>query len=207
MLKSVRLLMFLAALSVAPQGQAATIVDTGTPTVLPNSNWSFDPGQYFAGEFSTTDTYTVQGVEGYFSNQLSIHSSGVVTIGIHADGGNIPGALLFSSTVNLAAGAVGWFGVSFNQLLGPGTYWASFTPSPGILATMPGRAPNPLAEYALGQYGGWLDRGADSWDDLDLGIRVSGDLQAVPDSTTTLELMIIVGLLGVVVQRWRLGSA
>lgn len=198
---------------------AATIVDTGTPDE--SNPWAFLDWQYFAGEFSTTDTHTVQSIEGFFGNEFS-SESGQVTIGIHADGGARPGALLFSSTINMAAFApLGWWGVSVNQLLGPGTYWASFIPSPEISGSMPGTAPSPLEEYAQGcsststtqcfsfasTVDGWYDVPADSFDYLDVGVRINGELQAVPDSTTTFGLMLIVMLVGAFVLRGRARTA
>lgn len=203
---AVRLMMALATLAFATSSSADTIVDTGTPDGNPTTNWAFADWQYFAGEFSTSTSYVVQSVEGYFSNFSG--TAGQVTVGIHTDGGTKPGALLFSSSVDLAGDApLGWWGVSVNQLLGPGTYWASFIPSATVNGAMPGTAPNPLQEYALGNVNGWVDVSPDVYDFVAVGVRINGELLAVPDSTSTLQLMCMVGLVAIFALRWRANAA
>ena len=197
-----RVLVACLALSLPSQSTANTIVDTGTPVIT--SQWSFNTSQYFAGEFTITDAYLITGVEGYFSNQFS-PSLGSVDIAIHADGGNTPGAILFTASTPLAANApLAWYGVSLNQVLASGTYWASFKPSSSTNGIMPGTAPNPMGEYAQanGAYA-WQNLGANYFDYLDVGVRIYGDkvLASVPDSTSTLGLFIGVVLLGFVAQR------
>jgi len=185
-------------LSLPLQSEANTIVDTGTPSGA--TLWTFWYAQYFAGEFTIADTHVIQTIEGYFSNHYS-GLPGTVDIAIHTDGGDIPGAILFQGTTpEVGAGApLGWYGVSgLNQLLTPGTYWASFKPSSGfIYGSMPGFAPNPLSEYANALVE--LDYEWQGDDTPGIGLRIN--YEPVPDSTSTLSLFIGVALLGVVASR------
>ena len=54
----------------------------------------------------------------------------------------------------------------------PGTYWVSFEPDGGIKGIHPGKAPNPMSEYAQHSGGGWLDWGENYFDYLDVGVRI-----------------------------------
>jgi hypothetical protein len=154
------------------------IIDTGTPVPLPGTAWAFNTSYYFAGEFSLAEAVRVKSVKGYFSNHIS-RNVGMVTIAIHADGGNIPGDVLFSSTTTVPAlSGLNWHGVSgLNQVLGPGTYWASFVPNSSLTGFMPGVAPNPLSEYARAVDGlyNWIDCGPNCRDSLGIGLRIAGE--------------------------------
>ena len=189
------------ALSVPLQSAASSIVDTGTPSG--STLWGFHSGQYFAGEFTIGDTHVIQTIEGYFDNHAS-GFAGAVDIAIHADGGDIPGAILFMATTpEVAAFApLGWYGVSgLNQLLTPGTYWASFNPSSGLVnGSMPGFAPNPLSHYANNLVE--LNHVWNGDDTVGIGLRIN--YEPVPDSTSTLTLLIAVALLGSIAQRLRM---
>ena len=153
-------------------GHAAYIVDTGGNPG--GTSWSFDVDQYFAGEFSIGSAHTINSVEGFYQHNTG---SGNVSISLHADGGNIPGTVLFSSSHafggNTALDWHGVFGLGWN--VGPGTYWVSFEPDGFVGGIHPGDAPNPLLEYAQNNGvsgGGWQDAGADFFDYLDVGIRI-----------------------------------
>jgi hypothetical protein len=127
---------------------AAVIVDTGTPSGTPE--YGFDTRQYFAGKFTVLNSVVIDSVEGYFSNFNA--TAGTITIAIHADGGEIPDAALFSSVgLTVPPGApLAWRGLSgAGWSLNPGTYWASFTPGDTVSGTMPGTAPSPMIDYAL----------------------------------------------------------
>ena len=190
------------ALSVASPSAANPIVDTGTPSGAPA--WGFHFGQYFAGEFTIADVTVIQTIEGYFDNAYAYNGlAGTVEIAIHADGGDIPGAVLFmAETPPIAAFApLDWYGVSgLNQTLGPGTYWASFNPKSGLVrGTMPGTAPNPLSNYANN-----LAEVEHVWQDSDnLGIGLRINYETVPDSASTLSLFMGVALMGLITQRLR----
>ena len=183
-------------LSLASPSAANTIVDTGTPIL--NSPWVFEPSQYFAGEFTIVDSFIVQTIEGYWSVNSG---AGTVDIAVHADNGNLPGAVLFSASTPLVAPApLGWYGVfALNQVLNPGTYWVSFKPSGIVSGTIKGLAPNPLVDYVqgFGDYS-WIDNGFN----YGISARITGDLvAAVPDVTSTLSLCLGVALLGFAAQR------
>jgi hypothetical protein len=116
---------------------------------------------------------------------------------------------MFMASVGLGPDAPkAWYGVSdLNQILTPGTYWASFKPtSSAFFAVMPGDAPSPMSEYAQGSGAyAWEDNGADFYDNLDVGVRINGDLvpASVPDSTPTLSLFVGVALLAFAAERLR----
>lgn len=191
------------ALSVPSPSAANSIVDTGTPSGAPL--WSFHFGQYFAGEFTIADATLIQTIEGYFDNYNS-GFAGTVEIAIHADGGDIPGDILFTAeTPAIAAFApLGWYGVSgLNKPLGPGTYWASFNPKSGLVnGSMPGLAPNPLSNYASRHAETnfeWQDDEALGFASPDVGLRIN--YEPVPDSTSTLSLFVGVAMLGLVAHR------
>lgn len=159
---------------------AAYIVDTGPG--ISGEPWAFEPTQYFAGEFSVSTGQQIQSIEGYYSNIEN--APGSVTIRLHQDAGNIPGSVLFSQRHALpGASGLDWYGVfGLDWLIGPGTYWVSFEPDGGIKGIHPGKAPNPLDEYAQHSGGGWLDRGRNYFDYLDLGVRI--DATAIPEPAT-----------------------
>lgn len=159
---------------------AAYIVNTGPG--ISGEPWSFEPAQYFAGEFSVSTGQNIQSIEGYYSNIEN--APGSVTIRLHQDAGNIPGSVLFSQRHALpGASGLDWYGVfGLDWLISPGTYWVSFEPDSGIKGIHPGKAPNPMDEYAQHSGGGWLDRGRNYFDYLDLGVRI--DATAIPEPAT-----------------------
>ena len=186
-------------LSLPSLSAANPIVFTGTPTDTPGA--TFYTSQYFAGEFTIVDSYLVQTVQGYFGNQDG-NASGTVDVAIHAVGGNLPGLILFTSPIVLAANApLGWYGVSgMGWELAPGTYWASFRPSNSIEGSMPEGVASPMTHYAAGVGNtpyAWFSTPSD------FGVLIDGRLvnASVPDSTSTLSLFLGVALLGFVAQR------
>ena len=184
----------------AGQTQAAFIVDTGIPTGSPK--WTYNSFQYFAGEFSLSQSYTLDGIEAYFSSG----GAGNVTIALHSDGGNIPGSILNSAVVSVPVNTgLGWHGVSgLSWNVSPGTYWVSFTPSSSIDGIMPGVAPSALNEYAQGSAGVWQDEGANSFDYLGIGVRISASQggSTVTPEPTSLALAGFAGI-GMAVGAWR----
>lgn len=158
-------------IAAAAPAAAASIVDTGAN---PNgTSWNFAQYQYFAGEFTIAEDHLINQVEGYFSN---FAQSGTVTAQLFSDGGNIPGALLFSQSFMLQGGSsLAWYGISgLNWEVNAGTYWLAFAPDANISGIWPGGAPSPLGEYSQVISGVWQDLGPDFFDYLDVGIRISG---------------------------------
>lgn len=180
--------------------QADTIVDTGTPD---NSiGWWFSNSQHFGAEFSVTDATVITSIEGYFSN--SNGAAGNVTFSLHADGGYIPGGVLYSSVLGMSSSdPLAWYGVSgLNWNIAAGTYWVSFMPDGNIDGTMPDAAPNPLAQY--GQSNGsnnWQGNFPGSWSHLHLGVRINGDTSSVPDHGSIALMWGLVSLAGVALHR------
>lgn len=172
--------------------QAALIVDTGSNAT--GTPWNFVFNQYFAGEFSITESYTLNSIEGFFSNDSG--SLGDVTVSIHSDGGSIPGDVLNTGSVSMnAADPLGWYGLSgLNWELASGTYWASFTPDDNVSGAFPGGAPNPLDEYAQGDFGAWDDTGADSRDYLGIGIRIDATAAVGGNPVPAPATLVLVGL-------------
>jgi hypothetical protein len=121
---------------------AVVIVDTGTPTGT--DLYRFASVQYFGGEFTIATTYSINSLEGYISNDLG--SAGSVSAGIYGDGGDSPGALLFSASFALTSYAKeNWYGTfGLAWVLDPGTYWVAFVPDSNIEGVQRGDAPEPL---------------------------------------------------------------
>ncbi|MCU6452863.1 PEPxxWA-CTERM sorting domain-containing protein [Sphingomonas sp. A2-49] len=182
---------------------ADVIVDTGASSS--GTQWSFGSFQYFAGEFAVSKAYQIDSVSGYFSN--SYGETGTVTAQLFSDGGNVPGALLFSKSFSLAAGAAdNWYGVSnLDWNVTAGSYWLSFAPDANISGNWRGGAPSPLAEYAQHTSSSFENRGANFFDYLKVGLRVSGTVaaapSAVPEPATWAMMILGMGAVGFAMRR------
>jgi len=187
----------LLALSAFP-ATATLIVDTGAG--VNGQPWAFEPAQYFAGEFAVGSWQAIQSVEGYYANIEA--PPGSVTIRLHRDEGNIPGEVLFSRTHGLpGASGLDWYGVfGLDWVIAPGIYWVSFEPDGGIKGIHPGKAPNPMDEYAQHSGGGWLDWGPNYFDYLDVGVRIDATPATAVPAPATLFLL-GAGLAGLGVMR------
>lgn len=191
-----------ALLASASPSQATVIADTGgNPAGTP---WAFARWQYFAGEVTLAQGYTINSVEGYFAN--SSGSAGTVTAQLFSDGGNVPGTLLFSQAFNLNGVApLDWYGATgLNWSVGAGSYWLAFAPDANVSGIWPGDAPSPLDEYAQASGGAWQNVGPNAFDYLDVGVRISGTpnvAAAVPEPATWLMMLVGFGAIGAALRR------
>ena len=154
--------------------QAATIVDTGTPTTAGGS--SLSATQWMAGVFTLDQSYVITDVYGY----IDTYTGYSCTIDIWTDNSGEPGAELFSQSFTINSYLAGWYGVSgVSWTLEAGTYWIvveGTDPVSGGYAYMPTGAPNPLSSYTWSS-----DEGSTWWDSTSLpGFRVYGEPVPIP---------------------------
>ncbi len=116
------------------QANAALIVDTGA--VENGTGWTLVDWQYFGGKFSINSAQTINAIDSYFN----VTGSGSLNFSIHANGGNVPGSVLYTTSDWYGAGsAMGWHGVSgLNWNLAAGDYWVSFRPDATFYGAVPG---------------------------------------------------------------------
>ena len=161
---------------------AGCLVNTGPSVGGTGTNYSFNSRQQFAGEFTVTKSSVITNIMGWFGiGQNS--PPGEVRISLHADGGNVPGATLYSQSfapdpnwISFHFGAEPdpnpkWQGISdLNWTIQPGTYWASFAPDQNYSGLMPGQVEKPMDNYAVNQGSGWKPLDAPG-----VGVQLSGD--------------------------------
>lgn len=160
---------------------ATTIVDTGMGSLIPGTNyWSVDDVQWLAGEFTVSSDTSIDSIEGFMGSNVGGPEG---TIAIYTDGGEIPGAELFSTAFSLGSRTqpmwVGASGLAWD--LTAGTYWVSFEVRSGqtLHGTMAGAAENPLSGYAA-KYSPF---GTFEWieaDTLDIGVRIMSSPVPIP---------------------------
>ena len=135
---------------------AVLIVDTGPGPGGTVGGPSLFSSQFIAGEFTTTQDWNINSVEGW----ISLNNIGdTATATIYSDSGGLPGSALFSSAFSSIGdrNAV-WDGASgLNWLLSTGTYWLAFEVLAGqtMDAAMPGPPTTPLSRYAVGSSNGY----------------------------------------------------
>lgn len=175
-------------LNVAP-AFSETLIDTGaggtefvgSPALFGYSS----PGyfQYWAGEFTLTNAYTIDSVSGWMGGM----AIGGIDIKLYADGGEVPGAELFSQSFVAATYTSDPRWENFQGLnwsVGAGTYWVAFEPQPldmygsGFSTTMLVGAPSPLSGYAISND---VSPGYRAENGFTLGFRVEGTAAAVPE--------------------------
>ncbi|GAA5168453.1 hypothetical protein [Viridibacterium curvum] len=166
----------------ASPASASYVVDTGTPTQ--SGMWMFNANQYFAGEFDLTSSAVLNSIEGFFSTD-----SGSVAISIHADGGSLPGSILYTANLTTGTGSEAWRGLSgLDWALTAGEYWVSFKPTfTSSYASFGSGVSSPMSQYAQGSGSYvWADEGPHFFDFLNAGVRIDATVAAVPEASTAL---------------------
>jgi hypothetical protein len=174
------------ALSMASVAGADLIVDTG-----PNANYfyplgMFAPGQWYAGEFTTTQAWNIGAMQG----DIRTIYAGEVAITIYNNNGGLPGTALFTQTFQSEPDSFeGWQGTTGSAgTLPAGIYWIAFEVPAGsdfyggfggqdLRADPP--IPLPTNPMSLEAYS--LDSGA-TWTNaqLNLTARIEGSPVPVP---------------------------
>ena len=169
--------------------QADSIIDTGVPTGgVVNSN-VLDGGDWLAAEFTTTQDWTINSIQGNIAAiDDSIQSGNSFTISIYdSNPSNIsvapnPGTTYQEFTGQATFTSDGWNGLSGlnNLTLAAGTYWVAFevSGSNSFSGYMASGTSTPLTTSA------WYDSTSTSGyktqaSNLDLGVQISG-VAAVP---------------------------
>jgi hypothetical protein len=198
---------------------AELIVDTGAGTSP--SGWSISYGsfpglgdqwQYLAAQFPLSQPATITGVQGW----IATIDAGNADFLIYANGANnLPGTLLYQNTLHLDKTYdsnppyplnAGWYGPSgLTWNLAAGSYWLAFQSKDHLFyGAMPKNSPNPLVREAVwgkdtvadpAYNPGWLPY------DLNLGVRIYGDVSAVPEPESYAMLLAGLGVIGFIARR------
>lgn len=173
-----------ATLAIAAPAQAATIVDTGTPTGK-DGVIALNPSQKLAGRFSLTSATLLTDIQGFIGSSTN---SEEITIAI-SDGVTTPGNVLYSGALTAVSNA-SFQGLSgLNWMLDAGNYWVSFASS-GYSSMVPG-APRPMSQTAYTDTRwGWQSY------PMSMGVRISGVAAAVPEPTTWAMMIVGFSLIG-----------
>jgi hypothetical protein len=188
--------------------QAALIVDTGEPyaagfgSALSGDNGGLQFHQYLAGQFSTTQAYTLQEVSTHLQFNSSFTTAGSFNFKLYADATGLPGTMLFE-TANLSVpmGAAGaWYSASgLSWTVGPGSYWLAIEADKSPISIVASSAGHPMQANAFDA--GWDKPGV--WEVLHSGgpsIRIDA-VTAVPEPASTLLLLGGIAALGLRTRR------
>jgi len=173
----------------ASAANAAVIVDTGQPPFGgAGVDWNLNATQSLAVKFTVASATRLTDLTGWMYAYSAVET---FTVALYADG-ETPGALLFAdtATAKLPFAFYGVHGESW--LVGPGSYWLAFEVRPGntLDGYMPNNPASPLGPEAYSEDGSYY-----CYDDLDLGVRISGDVVANVPEPQSWALMLI-GFLG-----------
>lgn len=170
--------MIVAGLLAGGSVQADLLLDTGPG---PNSSIGgsvLASDQWLSAEFSLAAQTTVTEIQGWIAD-----GTGTATVAIYSDGGEAPGAKLFSQAF-IADAAFDWDGANnLSWLLDAGTYWVAFEVLSGqtLHTTMPTPSQTPLGTEA------WTGNSGGVWhhtESMDIGVRISGIQATVPEPSS-----------------------
>jgi hypothetical protein len=159
---------------------AAWLVDTGPGQRGDQGASALYSGQALAGEFTISEDWVVNSVEGWINNFGAIGKT--ATIVLYEGGGDTPGLELYSSDFSSTGDSdTGWEGRSdLGWAIPSGTYWVAFEVRAGqtMRAAMPEvEVPGtPLGAYAFLQSRDPVWRPSNT---IDFGVRIEG-VAAVP---------------------------
>lgn len=192
-----RSIALVSSLLIAAPGHAIVVVDTG-PQLPFDSGYILGGGQSLAAEFTVANALALETIEGFFGGNVEQ----LVTITIFADGGDVPGAPLYSQGFQQMVSPGSWQGLAgLFWTVAPGSYWIGFDGSADDFALnfMPWNAPNPLPNQAiLAQPPYYVPTTG-----IDMGVRITGSLipSAVPEAATWAAMLLGFAAIGIAMRR------
>jgi hypothetical protein len=169
-----RLLPLVALAAVATPASGATLIDTGVDGSTSVSARSVRATSTLLGQFTLGSDVQIQSIEARGRPVIS----GDARFSIHADAGNVPGALLYQTTASyIGQKKNSYWGVSgLAWDLFAGVYWVGVgQASPSFRAMIRGAAPNPLGLEGAFKPGGYM-----ATNSADLSWRINGETLTAP---------------------------
>lgn len=179
----------LLALGLAQATQADTLVATGTPSGGGYSALTLDGGDWLAAEFTTTQTWNINSLEGYISDNGDSNQIGntfTITVYDNNPGTNTPWLASEEYYGQATFNGDGWNGLTgiTGLQLAAGSYWVAFEVgsngnSDSFSGVMPVSTASPLttAWYdGMSAAGYQIQSGAG----YDIGVQIEGSVSAVP---------------------------
>ena len=177
-----------ATLMFGAQAQAATIVDTGTPTSGLIGSLMLDGTNWMAGKITVAAANPViQSIQAYLTdmgNISDISTGRQFSISLYNDSSNKVGSLVTGGTwkgsFSAASGDFAWSGVTgLNFAVAAGSYWVGLEIQDGdsFVGGAPIAPPNPLSKYAFNSDGGASGYAVSSNPTYAFGLQVT----AVPE--------------------------
>lgn len=185
-----KIFLWIAAILVAPifypVANAALIIDTGPGAATGGaalvSSATGGLNQWLAAKFELNSAQYITDIAGWVDS--TGQTGKLFTISVYGGGGEIPdpsNLLYINQATVTGSGGGGWEGYHINWgnglELAAGSYWLGFEVRSGdtYAGSMPGGSSFPLLDEAYNNYGYWVGS-----DNLDLGIRISGNQVPVP---------------------------